>query len=308
MRLLTFVVNGTSRLGLAAGGQIVDLALAYAAVPAAQREGPATLPTDLLAFLHAGDPAMQAARQVEQGVTRGAITTGPQGEKVLYDQKEVRVAAPIARPAKIICLGLNYADHIAETGAQKPNAPILFAKFANAIIGPGEAIRLPRASSAVDYEAEMAFVIGKTARRVPLERAYDYVAGYMNMNDVSARDLQRETSQWLRGKGGDTFAPTGPYLVTKDEVPDPQTLDVRLWLNGQLMQNSNTRHLIFNVPFLVHHITKTMTLEPGDLIATGTPDGVGFARKPPVLLKEGDVVRIEIGNLGVLENPVVQDD
>mgnify|MGYP005858740443 CR=1 FL=1 len=308
MRLLTFIVDGTSRLGLAVNGQIVDLALAYAAIPAAQREGPAALPSEMVAFLQAGDPAMQAARQVERGIQRGALTVGPNGEKVVYGKNEVRIAAPIARPGKIICLGLNYADHIAETGAQKPNAPILFAKFANAIIGPGEAIRLPRASQAVDYEAEMAFVIGKTARRVPLEAAYEYVAGYMNFNDVSARDLQRETSQWLRGKGADTFAPTGPYLVTRDEVPDPQTLDVRLWLNGQLMQNSNTKHLIFNVPFLVHHISKTMTLEPGDIVATGTPDGVGFARKPPVLLKEGDVVRIEIGNLGVLENPVVQDD
>jgi len=188
-----------------------------------------------------------------------------------------------------------------------PTIPILFTKYANAIIGPGDAIVLPEAASEVDYEVEFAFVIGRVARRVPLHSALDYVAGYTMLNDVSARDLQRETSQWFRGKSPDTFAPTGPYLVTKDEVPDPHALDVRLWLNGELMQSSNTKHLIFNVPFLVHHLSKTITLQPGDIVSTGTPSGVGFARKPPVLLKSGDLIRLEVGNLGVLENPVISE-
>ena len=157
------------------------------------------------------------------------------------------------------------------------------------------------------YEAEFAFVIGKVAKHVAEQDAMNYVAGYMMLDDVSARDLQNETSQWFRGKSPDTFAPTGPYLVTRDEVPDPHALDVRLWLNDQLMQSSNTRNLIFNVPFLVYHISKTLTLEPGDIIATGTPSGVGVARDPQVFLKAGDVVRIEIGNLGILENPVVAE-
>ncbi|MBI2940871.1 MAG: fumarylacetoacetate hydrolase family protein [Chloroflexi bacterium] len=308
MRLLTFVAHGAHRLGLAVGERIVDLQRAYQAIPEAQREGPGDLPADMLAFLWLGEPAMQAARQVERVVARGAVAPSHAGQRITYAPGEVRIAAPIARPSKIICLGLNYADHIAETGAKRPEVPVLFPKFANAICGPGDRIVLPRASSAVDFEGEMAFVIGKTASRVPLDRAYEYVAGYMNLHDVSARDLQHETSQWLRGKGADTFAPTGPYLVTREDVPDPQTLDVRLWLNGELMQSSNTKHLIFDVPFLVHHISKTMTLEPGDVVSTGTPSGVGFARKPPVLLKQGDVVRMEVGNLGVLENPVVQGD
>ena len=311
MRLLTFVREGRSRLGLALDGRIFDFVAAYDTLPAREKAGPAVLASDLLALLQAGDLGLAAARQVE-GLARAARAAGrylrdSSGQPIDYAESQVRIAAPIARPGKIICLGLNYADHAAETGQPRPTIPILFAKFANAIIGPGDPIVLPEAASDVDYECEFAFVVGKVAKRVPLESALEYVAGYMMLNDVSARDLQRETSQWLRGKSPDTFAPTGPYLVTRDEVPDPAVLDVRLWLNEELMQSSNTKHLIFDVPFLVHHLSKTITLEPGDVVSTGTPSGVGFARKPPVLLKSGDRVRLEIGNLGVLENPVVTE-
>lgn len=311
MRLLTFVVEGRSRVGLEVDGKAIDLAAAYEAVPAREKAGPSTLPDDMLGFLWGGDLAMAAARQVEERARKahaaGEPVLGPAGQRVEYPVGAVRISAPIPRPGKIICLGLNYADHAAETGHPKPPAPILFAKYANSVIGPGDPIVLPPASSEVDYEVELAFVVGKVARSVPLERAYDYIAGYTILNDVSARDLQRETSQWFRGKSPDTFAPTGPYVVTRDEVPDPQALDVRLWLNGELMQSSNTRNLIFDVPFLLHHISKTITLEPGDLVSTGTPSGVGAARSPMVFLKPGDAVRLGIGNLGILENPVVAE-
>ena len=308
MRLLTFVAEGYSRVGLEVDGSVVDLAAAYEAVPTRERAGPALLPADMLTFLWGGDLAMAAAKQVEELARKahaaGRTLVGAAGQRSEYPASAVRIAAPIARPGKIICLGLNYADHAAESGHEPPKTPVLFAKYANSIVGPGDPIVLPRASSQVDYEVEFAFVIGKVARNVPLESAYDCVAGYTMLNDVSARDLQMETSQWFRGKSPDTFAPTGPYVVTKDEVADPHALDVRLWLNGELMQKSNTRNLIFDVPSLVHHISKTITLEPGDIVSTGTPGGVGAARKPPVYLKPGDVVRLEIGNLGVLENPV----
>jgi acylpyruvate hydrolase len=308
MRLLTFVREGRSRLGLALDGRVVDLVAAYDTIPAREKAGPAVLASDLLALLQAGDLGLAAARQVEE-LARAAsgLLRDTSGQPIDYPESRVKIAAPIARPGKIICLGLNYADHAAETGQPRPTIPILFTKFANAIVGPGDPIVLPEAASDVDYECEFAFVIGKVARRVALESALDYVAGYTMLDDVSARDLQRETSQWFRGKSPDTFAPTGPYLVTRDEVPDPAALDVRLWLNGELMQSSNTKNLIFDVPFLVHHLSKTLTLEPGDIVSTGTPSGVGFARKPPVLLKSGDRVRLEIGNLGVLENPVITE-
>lgn len=311
MRLLTFAIDGRTLLGVEVDGQVVDLAAAYATIPTRAKEGPATLPSDMLCFLWGGESAMAAARQVvalvEAAHQRGDRARGAAGEIIEYPLAAGRVLAPISRPAKIICLGLNYADHAAETGHEKPKLPILFTKFANAISGPGAPIVLTKASEKIDYEAEFAFVIGKTAKHVAEADALDYVAGYMMLNDVSARDLQTETSQWFRGKSPDTFAPTGPYLVTRDEVSDPHALDVKLWLNGQMMQSSNTRHLIFNVPFLVHHLSKTLTLEPGDIVSTGTPSGVGMAREPQVFLKAGDVVRIEIGNLGVLENPVVAE-
>jgi acylpyruvate hydrolase len=305
MRLVTYSAGGPSRAGCDVDGLIVDLA------GAARGRGGAALPDTLVGLLEAGTSAMDGARAIVQAVSAelraGRRPAGATDEPIVLPRNEVRLHAPIPRPGKIICLGLNYADHVAETHAELPKAPIYFAKFANAIIGPGDAIVLPQASEKMDYEAEFAFVIGRRAKHVPLAEALDYVAGYMNLNDVSARDLQGETSQWYRGKGGDTFAPCGPYLVTRDEVPDPHALDVRCWLNGELMQSSNTRHLIFNVPYLIHHLTRTTTLEPGDVITTGTPSGVGMARTPPRFLKPGDVVRVEVSGLGMLENPCVAE-
>ena len=211
---------------------------------------------------------------------------------------------PIDRPGKIVCVGLNYRDHAEEQGTELPSAPLLFAKWPNALIGPGEPIVIPRASKQVDYEAELGVVIGERVRRVSAEAALDAVRGYICLNDVSARDLQFSDGQWTRGKSADTFCPVGPQLVPPAEVPDPQALGIRCVLNGETMQDSTTANMIFTVAEIIAYASATMTLEPGDLIATGTPAGVGVFRDPPVLLKEGDEVRIEIDGLGSLTNPV----
>ncbi len=218
----------------------------------------------------------------------------------------VRILAPIHRPPKFICIGLNYRDHAIESGMAIPEIPTVFNKFPNVVIGNGDNIVLPKMSEAPDYEAEFAFIIGKTGKHIKGEDWRDYVFGYTNVNDVSARDIQlKGTTQWLMGKTFDTFAPMGPYIVTADEVPDPHNLNVKLTLNGQVMQNSSTRELIFNIPQLLEFLSKVFTLEPGDVVSTGTPPGVGFARKPQVLLKPGDHCIVEVEGLGQLHNPVV---
>jgi len=213
-------------------------------------------------------------------------------------------ALPIDRPGKIVCVGLNYSDHAEEQGTELPSAPLLFAKWPNALIGPGEAIVIPRVSRQVDYEAELGVVIGERVRGVSNENALDAVRGYLCLNDVSASDLQFSDGQWTRGKSVDTFCPVGPQLVPASEVPDPQALGIRCVLNGELMQDSTTGNMIFTVAQIIAYASTTMTLEPGDLIATGTPAGVGVFRDQPVLLQEGDEVTIEIDGLGSLTNPV----
>jgi len=211
---------------------------------------------------------------------------------------------PIDRPEKIVCVGLNYRDHAEEQGTELPGAPLLFAKWPNALIGPGDPIVIPRASEKVDYEAELGVVIGSRVRGISEENALEAVRGYLCLNDVSARDLQFSDGQWTRGKSPDTFCPVGPRLVPRDEVPDPQALGIRCRLNGELMQDSTTANMIFGVAAIVAYASATMTLEPGDLIATGTPAGVGVFRDPQVLLKDGDEVTVEIDGLGALTNPV----
>ncbi len=225
-----------------------------------------------------------------------------EGEPIPLDR--VRLRAPVPRPGKVIGVGLNYRDHAAESGQPIPETPILFAKFANSVIGPGEPIRVPPQTTQADYEAELGVVIGRRARRVPASRALEHVAGYTCVNDVSARDLQFLSSQWTAGKAIDTFLPCGPWLVTPEEIPDPQDLAISLRLNGEAMQASRTSQMVFGVAELIAWISRTTTLEPGDLIATGTPPGVGFARTPPVWLADGDVVTVEIERIGALTNPV----
>ena len=212
--------------------------------------------------------------------------------------------APVPRPGKLICIGLNYKDHAAESKMAIPEKPVVFSKFPSCVIAPGEPVVLPPQSKQVDYEAELAVVIGRRAKNVPASRAYDYVLGYTAFNDVSARDFQFADGQWQRGKSCDTFGPMGQTIVTTDEIPDPHKLSIKLTLNGKTMQDSNTDQMIFRVPRLIEFLSETITLEPGDVIATGTPAGVGFARNPPVFLQPGDQMEVLIEGIGGLGSPV----
>ncbi len=230
------------------------------------------------------------------------------GQQNLVSLTEVNLGPPLPNPPKIICIGLNYFDHAQEANMALPESPIMFSKWSNSITGPEAEVPLDGTSTQVDYEAELVFVIGKRAYRVPEDKAYDYIAGYMCCNDLSARDLQFITpnAQWARGKSLDGFCPIGPYLATKDEIPDPHNLRIACRVNGQTLQDSNTGKMIFRIPALLSFITKGITLEPGDIVATGTPQGVGFSRKPPIFLHTGDVCEIEIEKLGVLRNTFVK--
>jgi 2-keto-4-pentenoate hydratase/2-oxohepta-3-ene-1,7-dioic acid hydratase in catechol pathway len=214
------------------------------------------------------------------------------------------VPLSIERPQKIICVGLNYRDHAEEQGTELPKAPLLFAKWSNTLIGAGDAILLPDESEQVDYEAELGVVIGTQGRHISEADALEHVRGYLCLNDVSARDLQFSDGQWTRGKSPDTFCPVGPRLVAREEISDPQALAIKCILNGETMQDSSTQNMIFSVAEIIAYVSRTVTLEPGDLIATGTPAGVGVFRDPKVLLKDGDEVTVAIEGLGALTNPV----
>jgi 2-keto-4-pentenoate hydratase/2-oxohepta-3-ene-1,7-dioic acid hydratase in catechol pathway len=255
--------------------------------------------------------------QVPQTMKR-LLALGPEGRErarqailrgTPLPASQVSLLAPVPDPEKVICIGLNYADHAAESGSPIPTEPVVFCKFPTAVRGPGAPIVLPRLSTQVDYEAELVVVIGREGRHIPRSQAWDYIAGYTCGNDVSARDWQRGKpgGQWLLAKSFDGFAPQGPALTTRDEVPDPGALDIRLRLNGQTMQDSNTRQLIFPIDQLVAYVSGVCTLKPGDVIYTGTPPGVGMARQPPVFLKPGDVTEVDIAGIGVLRNPVVAE-
>jgi len=280
--------------GAAGAGTVVDLATADPSLPA-DLEG-------LLAAAQAGRLA-GLADGASEGASGGAAGGGPEAARVQLDQ--VRLAAPVPPPSKIIGIGLNYRDHAAETGQELPTKPTVFAKFPNTLTGPYDPIVLPALSNSVDYECELGVVIGRRARDVGEDEALAYVGGYLPLNDVSARDVQGWTSQWTLGKSFDTFAPAGPFLVTADEVPDPQDLAIETRVSGVVMQHSNTANMVFTVAALVSQLSQVMTLEPGDIIATGTPGGIGGAQKPPRFLKDGDVVEVEIDGLGCLRNPVV---
>jgi 2-keto-4-pentenoate hydratase/2-oxohepta-3-ene-1,7-dioic acid hydratase in catechol pathway len=221
---------------------------------------------------------------------------------------DVRILAPVRRPGKIICIGLNYHDHCREQGIDTPQYPILFAKFANAVTDPGAAVKRPVATEKLDLECELGVVIGRRASRVRRSDALEHVFGYTVLNDITMRDLQRDDNQWLRAKGSDGFAPIGPAVVTADEVPDPQALRVRSSVNGETWQDSSTAEMIFDVATLVAFVSRTITLEPGDLIATGTPAGVGHFADPPRYVVGGDVMRCEIEGIGTLENRVVDEE
>jgi acylpyruvate hydrolase len=290
MRLITFALAGEQRLGALAGAgsdtRVYDL----------NRLEP-RLPADILAFLEAGPAAFALA---QQALAAAAPDDG-------LPLAAVQLKAPIPQPRKIICIGQNYLAHAQESNASAPPFPIIFAKFANAVIGPGETIVVPSAVEQPDYEGELAVVIGRRGRNIPQDEALEYVAGYMPLNDVSARDWQMRTSQWVIGKTPDTFCPMGPALVTADEVPDVQNLSLRTIVSGEVLQEGHTSLMIFSVAHLIADMSRVMTLEPGDIIATGTPAGIGAARTPPRWLRPGDVVRIEIECVGVLENGVAAE-
>jgi 2-keto-4-pentenoate hydratase/2-oxohepta-3-ene-1,7-dioic acid hydratase in catechol pathway len=220
---------------------------------------------------------------------------------------EVTLLAPIPRPPKFLAIGLNYMDHIRETNTEPPAFPVFFNKQVTCVIGPGEAIHRPRVSTLLDYEGELGMVIGRRCRHVPRERALEVVAGYLVVNDVTVRDWQLRTPTMTIGKSFDTHGPIGPWLVTTDEVPDPQALGIRTWVNDALLQDGSTRDMVYDCAQQIEHLSTAFTLEPGDIISTGTPAGVGIVRKPPVLLKAGDVVRVEIERIGTLENPVIEE-
>ncbi|MBL8154026.1 MAG: fumarylacetoacetate hydrolase family protein [Anaerolineae bacterium] len=288
MKLMTFDFQGRTRIGA-----LIDHTGMHRVVDFSQADP--NLPGDMIGLLRGGSAALAAARHA---------ATNPSASLPL---SEVKLRAPIPRPGKIICIGLNYRDHAAETGQPIPQYPVVFSKYANTVIAAGDPIMLPRVSDQVDYEAELGFVIGKTARHVPAAQGLDYVAGYLPINDVSARDYQSRVSQWTMGKTFDTFAPMGPALVTSDEVPDAGNLQISLSINGETLQNSNTNELIFGIAQLVEALSEVMTLEPGDLISTGTPPGVGVARNPKRFLRPGDQVSVTIESLGTLSNPVIAE-
>lgn len=255
------------------------------------------LPSEMIALLAAGRPALDVIQQ--------AVSAAQPKQALALSS--VRLAAPIPRPGKIMCIGLNYRDHAKESNQPIPEFPTLFAKYSSCVIGPDEAIVIPKLTDKIDYEAELAVVIGRRARHVSEADALNYVAGYVPFNDVSARDYQSRTSQWTIGKTFDTHGPMGPAITTADEIPDPQTLDISLEIGGEVLQHSNTRELVFTVQQLIATLSGVMTLEPGDVISTGTPSGVGAARNPKRWIKPGEVVKVSIDKLGTLSNPVVSE-
>jgi 2-keto-4-pentenoate hydratase/2-oxohepta-3-ene-1,7-dioic acid hydratase (catechol pathway) len=318
MKLVRFRSGSEARIGAVVGDHIVDLRGAVAAAMAgggvsietAQREAALRVPSSMREFLSRGEEL--------QHILHEATFFAEQYPTHVLNDRPIRLPlastpllAPVGDPQKVICIGQNYRDHCDEQNQPYPERAIIFAKFPTSINDPGAPIVLPtHISQQVDYEAELAFVVGKRAKRVSEADAKDYIGGYMCLNDVSARDIQLHPAekQWIRGKSPDTFAPTGPMLVTPDEIPDPHNLDIQLTLNGEVRQNSNTKNLIFGVYYLLSYISQGVTLEPGDIVATGTPGGVGMYSNPQVFLKPGDEVSVSISQIGTLTNPVVAEN
>jgi acylpyruvate hydrolase len=286
MRLCTYARAGAVRLGAQTAAGIVDLRALEPRLPATLR--------DLLA---GGEEALELARAALERADPAAA----------LGRAELTLLPPIPDPGKIVCIGLNYRDHAAEVQLALPEHVTAFAKWSNVLVGDGAPVVVPRESHRVDYEAELAFVIGRRARHVAPAEAYDYVAGYTCFNDVSVRDYQMRTSQWTLGKNFDSHGPCGPVLVTRDEIPDPHGLRIRCSVDGEILQDSNTAQLVFGVPRLLAELSAVMTLEPGDIVATGTPAGVGTSRTPRRWLRPGERVRVEIERIGVLENPLVAE-
>jgi len=284
MKLATFTRQGKTGIGVVVDDSIVDLGVAAPA-----------LPREMVAFLNAGREAMDAARKAAGG-SAGRIALSA-----------VKLEAPIARPPEFLAIGLNYADHVAETGREKPSFPMFFNKQATCVVGPDDPIHLPRASKALDYEGELGFVIGRRCRHVPRDRAHEVIAGYLIVDDVSVRDWQMRAPTMTLGKSFDTHGPIGPWIVTPDEIGDPHALDLKTFVNNEMRQHSNTKNLIFDCFAEVETLSTVCTLLPGTIVSTGTPGGVAAVMRPPKWLVAGDVVRIEIEKIGKLENRVIPE-
>ena len=284
MRLARFLHDGHERGGMVVGDEIIDLTLAAP-----------DLPDDPVLLLAAGAEALARAAKAAAGATT----------RLALD--EVALRCPVPRPHNFMAIGLNYADHIAESGMPTPDHPVFFNKEVSCVTGPFDPIHVPRASTMVDYEGELGFVIGRRCRHVPAERAHEVIAGYFVVDDVTARDWQFRTPQWNLGKSFDTHGPLGPWIVTPDEVGDPHDLGLRTWVNGELRQQSSTKNLVFDCFEQVATLSTVCTLEPGDIVASGTPDGVGMAMSPPAFLAPGDIVTIEIEGVGTIANPVIDE-
>ncbi|WP_428353030.1 fumarylacetoacetate hydrolase family protein [Methyloprofundus sp.] len=283
MKLVTFEHQGISRVGAVVGEFVVD---------SMQQSN---IPQSMLEFLAAGQPALDALQQL--------ITS--QQARLLVN--EVKLLAPVPRPGKFLGIGLNYADHIAETALEKPQYPTFFSKESSCVIADGDAIHLPKVSEKLDYEVELAFVIGQRCRHVSVDKAHEVIAGYTLVNDVTVRDWQFRTPTWMIGKSFDTHGPMGPWIVTADGIADPHQLTLKTWVDDELRQSSNTKHMIFNIYQMIAYLSQAMTLEPGDVISTGTPSGVGVKMKPRGYMKAGQVVKIEIEKIGSLTNPVINE-
>nr|CAB3244221.1 fumarylacetoacetate hydrolase domain-containing protein 2 [Phallusia mammillata] len=287
MKLVQFVKDGKQSIGVQKDdSSIVDLT--------ADNE---SFPNNMVSFLAGGSSLMEKAKSFVASC-KSTIST-----------QDVKILSPITGCEKVVCVGMNYKDHCLEQNAPIPEEPVIFSKFPSSITGDGDPIILPKLSNSVDWEVELAVVIGQTGKNIQIENAFDYVAGYTVAHDVSARDwqMQKNGKQWLLGKTFDTFCPLGPWLLTKDAVKDPHNLSLRCIVNDKVMQNSSTSQLVFGVDFVVSWISKFVTLKPGDVILTGTPPGVGIFRKPPILLKAGDVVTCEVEGIGKITNPVVEE-
>lgn len=316
MRYATYRLDGAERVGLVAGEFLYDLSevVRMEGEEALRASGPR--PQTMLDVLRLGPDFWQQAESCLEAAERRRAQD-PEGWQLLAKQGVVRslgelesrggrLVAPIPRPAKnLVCLGRNYRAHAEERGEEVPTAPVFFTKAPTCVIGPGQAIEYPSAAQLLDYEGELAVVLGRGGRQIPKEKALEYVFGYTILNDVTARDLQRQHLQWFRGKSLDTFGPMGPWIVTADELPDPQALRIRTWVNGELRQDASTSQMIFSVAETIAWLSDGMTLEPGDIISTGTPAGVGEKAGEATPLQRGDVVRVEVEGIGTLENPVV---
>lgn len=283
MKLITFEYQGIQRIGAVVNNGVVDTLKQD------------NIPKTMLEFLAAGQSALDALRILTKL------------EQSLIPLNQVKLLAPVPRPGKFLGIGLNYSGHIAETALARPEYPTFFTKQSSCVIGNGEAIHLPKVSEKLDYEVELAFVIGQRCRHVPVEKARDVIAGYTLVNDVTVRDWQFRSPTWMMGKSFDTHGPMGPWIITPDEVPDPHNLVLKTWVNDELRQSSNTQHMIFNIYQMIAYLSQAMTLEPGDVIATGTPSGVGVKMKPRGYMRAGQVVKIEIEGVGMLTNPVINE-